>query len=174
MKTDQLISPEELNQASADELCHIIRSTYYNKRELMDFIYTHTPAGMNKEDAKHEQWADVVQFDQWANYHWKQVTSFFQEAFDKEITIYDDGHGELRFTLLDTAVIAFYGIHIITNKNTVSVTISSVMHPMTEVHLIEFVTLTTNKGIYTKYLTAENEPKVTIALFFCSFAFAKE
>lgn len=44
------------------------------------------------------------------------------------------------------------------NGSEVYVEVGSVSHPMTEEHLITFITLVTDKGFYTKPLTASDKP----------------
>lgn len=44
------------------------------------------------------------------------------------------------------------------NKNVVKVTVGEVIHPMTEAHLINFVVLETNKGVYVHHFTHLDEP----------------
>ena len=44
------------------------------------------------------------------------------------------------------------------NGNKVKVTIGEVIHPMTESHLIEFVVLETNKGIYVHHFKHTDQP----------------
>ena len=48
--------------------------------------------------------------------------------------------------------------------NVVEVTVGSVAHPMTEEHLIEWVSLQTEQGNQRKILKASQEPKVCFAL----------
>ena len=48
--------------------------------------------------------------------------------------------------------------------NIVKVTVGSVEHPMTEEHLIEWVSLQTKQGNHRKVLTAGKEPKVCFAM----------
>lgn len=50
------------------------------------------------------------------------------------------------------------------DNDTVTVTVGSVEHPMTESHLIEWVYLLTDKGGHRARLTAESSPKVTFKL----------
>ena len=50
------------------------------------------------------------------------------------------------------------------NGNIVEVTVGSVAHPMTEEHLIEWVSLETELGNQRKLLKAGQEPKVCFAL----------
>ena len=44
------------------------------------------------------------------------------------------------------------------NGNKVIVTIGEVIHPMTEAHLIEFVVLETNKGMYVHHFNHTDQP----------------
>lgn len=46
------------------------------------------------------------------------------------------------------------------NGNNVHVEVGSVIHPMSEVHLIEFVVLETKKGFQVKYLSPTDKPIV--------------
>ncbi len=46
----------------------------------------------------------------------------------------------------------------------VNVTVGSTIHPMTEEHLISFIILVTDKGIYRRDLTKDDEPKATFVL----------
>ena len=48
--------------------------------------------------------------------------------------------------------------------NTVTVTVGSVAHPMTEAHLIQWVALQTEQGVQRKVLAADSAPTVTFAL----------
>lgn len=48
--------------------------------------------------------------------------------------------------------------------NTVSVTVGSVEHPMTEAHLIQWIYLITDKGFQVKYLTPEDKPNAVFLL----------
>lgn len=48
--------------------------------------------------------------------------------------------------------------------NKVSVQVGDVLHPMTEAHLIEWICLETDKGVYFRYLTAQDEPKADFIL----------
>ena len=48
--------------------------------------------------------------------------------------------------------------------NKVNVMVSSVTHPMTEVHFIEFITVTTDKGIYTRKLNYTDVPTMDLTL----------
>ena len=48
--------------------------------------------------------------------------------------------------------------------NTVSVTVGSVEHPMTQEHLIEWIYLRTDKGFQIKYLSAEDKPSAEFLL----------
>ncbi len=48
--------------------------------------------------------------------------------------------------------------------NLVTVTVGSVLHPMTKEHSILWVSLVTDKGIYRKELTPEDEPRATFTL----------
>lgn len=48
--------------------------------------------------------------------------------------------------------------------DTVTVTVSSVTHPMTEKHLIEWIYIETEKGGQRKILTADDEPKAVFKL----------
>lgn len=48
--------------------------------------------------------------------------------------------------------------------NTVTVTVGSVIHPMTTEHLIDWIALETEQGTQIKHLTADNAPSVTFAL----------
>ena len=50
------------------------------------------------------------------------------------------------------------------NGNVVEVTVGSVAHPMTEEHLIEWVSLQTEQGNQRKVLKAGQEPKVCFAI----------
>lgn len=50
------------------------------------------------------------------------------------------------------------------NNNTVTVTVGSVIHPMTAEHLIDWVALETEQGTQIKHLTADSEPKIEFAL----------
>ncbi len=50
------------------------------------------------------------------------------------------------------------------NGNVVEVTVGSVAHPMTEEHLIEWVSLQTEQGNQRKVLKAGQEPKVSFAM----------
>lgn len=50
------------------------------------------------------------------------------------------------------------------NGNTVTVTVGSVAHPMTEAHLIDWVYLLTDKGGQRKCLKADGEPTAIFAL----------
>ena len=50
------------------------------------------------------------------------------------------------------------------NGNIVEVNVGSVAHPMTEEHLIEWVSLQTEQGNQRKVLKAGQEPKVCFAL----------
>lgn len=50
------------------------------------------------------------------------------------------------------------------NKNEVVVTVGSVMHPMTDAHLIEWVIVETNKGVYKKNLKATDAPTAKFCL----------
>lgn len=45
------------------------------------------------------------------------------------------------------------------NDNNVDVVVGSVLHPMEEVHFIEFIVLETTKGIYQAKLQPQDEPK---------------
>ncbi len=45
-----------------------------------------------------------------------------------------------------------------------NVVVGSVLHPMTEEHLINFIIVVTTNGIYRKELTASDEPKASFAL----------
>lgn len=45
------------------------------------------------------------------------------------------------------------------NGNKVLVKVGSVIHPMIESHYIEWISLVTNKGVYTRKLTPNDEPK---------------
>lgn len=49
-------------------------------------------------------------------------------------------------------------------NNIVSVTIGSVEHPMLEEHYIEWISLTTNKGVQLKHLQPNQKPEITFAL----------
>lgn len=44
------------------------------------------------------------------------------------------------------------------NRYIVTVTVGSVIHPMTEAHYIEWIALVTNNGVYVKKLTPNDEP----------------
>ena len=48
--------------------------------------------------------------------------------------------------------------------STVTVTVGSVAHPMTDAHLIQWVVLETEQGVQRKTLTADAEPKAVFAL----------
>lgn len=48
--------------------------------------------------------------------------------------------------------------------NTVEVVVGSVVHPMTEIHYIQFIYLVTNKNVYRHDLKWNDEPKATFAL----------
>ena len=48
--------------------------------------------------------------------------------------------------------------------NTVTVTVGSVIHPMTTEHLIDWIALETEQGTQIKHLTADSAPSVTFAL----------
>ena len=48
--------------------------------------------------------------------------------------------------------------------STVTVTVGSVAHPMTDAHLIQWVALQTEQGVQRKELAAGAEPKLTFAL----------
>ena len=48
--------------------------------------------------------------------------------------------------------------------STVTVTVGSVAHPMTEAHLIQWVVLQTEQGVQRKELAADAEPKAVFAL----------
>lgn len=48
--------------------------------------------------------------------------------------------------------------------NTVSVTVGSVEHPMTEAHLIQWIYLRTDKGFQIKYLTPNEKPNVVFSV----------
>ena len=50
------------------------------------------------------------------------------------------------------------------NGNVVEVVVGSVAHPMTEEHLIEWVSLETEQGNQRKLLKAGQEPKVSFAI----------
>ena len=56
-------------------------------------------------------------------------------------------------------------VPVVTKKcKTVKVDVGSVMHPMTEAHLIEWVALETEQGYQIKYLTANSAPVCDFAL----------
>mgnify|MGYP003398058791 CR=1 FL=1 len=44
------------------------------------------------------------------------------------------------------------------NGDRVSVTVGSVLHPMTLEHLIQWIAVVTDKEVYTKFLTADDTP----------------
>ncbi len=46
----------------------------------------------------------------------------------------------------------------------VNVVVGSVIHPQTEEHLIEFIVVVTNNGVYRKDLKPNDEPKASFAL----------
>lgn len=48
--------------------------------------------------------------------------------------------------------------------NNVEVVVGSVLHPMTEEHLISFIVLKTNLGVHIKNLSYTDEPKADFAL----------
>lgn len=48
--------------------------------------------------------------------------------------------------------------------NLVNVCVGEVVHPQTEAHLINFIVLETNLGVYRKTLAANGEPVATFAL----------
>ena len=50
------------------------------------------------------------------------------------------------------------------NGNSVKVTVGDVIHPMTEAHLINFVVLETNKGMYVHHFTHTDQPITTFKL----------
>ncbi len=52
----------------------------------------------------------------------------------------------------------------VVNGNQVDVVVGSVIHPMEEVHHIEFIILETNKGHQVKYLKPGEEPKASFML----------
>lgn len=50
------------------------------------------------------------------------------------------------------------------NGQEVKVTVGSVLHPMTEAHLIQWIALETKEGVQIKHLTHEQAPVATFAL----------
>ena len=56
-------------------------------------------------------------------------------------------------------------VPVVTKKcKTVKVDVGSVMHPMSEAHLIEWIALETEQGYQMKNLTAQSVPSVTFTL----------
>lgn len=53
---------------------------------------------------------------------------------------------------------------IVQEGNLVTVTVSSVTHPMVEAHFIQWIALQTKQGFQRKPLTPEDEPKAVFAL----------
>ena len=64
---------------------------------------------------------------------------------------------------VDAAVEKHTPVYTVEN-NKVKVTVGSVEHPMTEQHLIEWVCVQTNKGVYRKELKADTTPSVCFSL----------
>lgn len=50
------------------------------------------------------------------------------------------------------------------NKNRVDVCVGEVLHPMQDVHFIEWISIETNKGFQIKYLNPNEEPKASFLL----------
>ena len=75
--------------------------------------------------------------------------------------------GELMKELVPNTVEAAGEKHkpvIAVEGSTVTVTVGSVAHPMTDAHLIQWVVLETEQGVQRKTLTADAEPKAVFAL----------
>ena len=51
-----------------------------------------------------------------------------------------------------------------TQKNLVKVSVGSVLHPMTEEHLISFIVVQTNLGVKIANLSSQDKPEATFAL----------
>lgn len=52
----------------------------------------------------------------------------------------------------------------------VKVTVGSVMHPMSDEHMIDWIGLETNKGFHVMYLKADSEPTASFRLVDCEKA----
>lgn len=50
------------------------------------------------------------------------------------------------------------------NGRNVYVTVSTVLHPMQDVHYIEWIVLLTNKGIYKRFLNPSDMPKASFVI----------
>lgn len=94
--------------------------------------------------------------------HCKNIITFVNEKCHG-LTCCKDDMEELVPGSIDAAVEKHIPV-VEVNGKMVKVTVGSVLHPMQETHLIEWVILETNKGVYKKDLKPGMEPVVTFTL----------